>query len=77
VLDNVLKPVLAGSSKMQIAAACRCDGGGIAMVGALAPISANYYTESVGQWVQRSPHADLPPSERLSLGYFDAITELP
>ncbi len=72
-LDNVLKPVLAGSSKMQIAAAAAAMVVVIAMVGALASYIANYYTESVGQWVandlrMRTYHH----LERLSLGYFDS-----
>ncbi len=72
-LDNVLKPVLAGSSKMQIAAAAAVMVVVIAMVGALASYIANYYTESVGQWVandlrMRTYHH----LERLSLGYFDS-----
>jgi ABC-type multidrug transport system fused ATPase/permease subunit len=72
-LDNVLKPVLAGSSKMQIAAAAAIMVVIIALVGALASYIANYYTESVGQWVandlrMRTYHH----LERLSLGYFDS-----
>jgi ABC-type multidrug transport system fused ATPase/permease subunit len=72
-LDNVLKPVLAGSSKMQIAAAAAVMVVVIALVGALASYVANYYTESVGQWVandlrMRTYHH----LERLSLGYFDS-----
>jgi ABC-type multidrug transport system fused ATPase/permease subunit len=72
-LDDVLKPVLAGSSKMQIAAAAATMVVVIALVGALASYVANYYTESVGQWVandlrMRTYHH----LERLSLGYFDS-----
>jgi ABC-type multidrug transport system fused ATPase/permease subunit len=71
-LDDVLKPLLAGSSKMQIAVAAAIMGVVIALVGALASYAANYYTESVGQWVandlrKRTYHH----LERLSLGYFD------
>jgi ABC-type multidrug transport system fused ATPase/permease subunit len=71
-LDDVLKPVLAGSSKMEIAAAAAIMVVLIALVGALASYVANYYTESVGQWVandlrMRTYHH----LERLSLGYFD------
>ena len=70
-LDNVLKPVLAGSSKMQIAAAAAVMVVVIAMLGALASYVANYYTESVGQWGrERSPHADLPPSGASFAGLF-------
>ncbi|MGA9798921.1 MAG: ABC transporter ATP-binding protein [Terriglobales bacterium] len=72
-LDDVLKPVLAGSSKMEIAAAAAILVVVIALVGALASYIANYYTESVGQWVandlrMRTYHH----LERLSLGYFDS-----
>jgi ABC-type multidrug transport system fused ATPase/permease subunit len=72
-LDSVLKPVLAGSSKMQIAAAAAFTVVIIALVGAFASYIANYYTESVGQWVandlrMRTYHH----LERLSLGYFDS-----
>ena len=71
-LDDVLKPLLAGSSKMQIAVAAAVMGVVIALLGALASYVANYYTESVGQWVandlrMRTYHH----LERLSLGYFD------
>jgi ABC-type multidrug transport system fused ATPase/permease subunit len=72
-LHNVLKPVLAGSSKMEIAAAAAIMVVLIALVGAVASYIANYYTESVGQWVandlrMRTYHH----LERLSLGYFDS-----
>ncbi len=69
-----MKPVLnmTGSGKMQIAAAAAIMTVLIALVGALASYVANYYTESVGQWVandlrMRTYHH----LERLSLGYFD------
>jgi ABC-type multidrug transport system fused ATPase/permease subunit len=72
-LDNILKPLLAGSSKMEIAAAAALMVVAIALVGALASYIANYYTESVGQWVandlrMRTYHH----LERLSLSYFDS-----
>jgi ABC-type multidrug transport system fused ATPase/permease subunit len=72
-LDNVLKPVLAGNSKMEIAAAAAVMVVVIALVGAIASYIANYYTESVGQWVandlrMRTYHH----LERLSLSYFDS-----
>jgi ABC-type multidrug transport system fused ATPase/permease subunit len=71
-LADVLRPVLTGSSKMQIAAAAAIMTVIIALIGALASYVANYYTESVGQWVandlrMRTYHH----LERLSLGYFD------
>ena len=73
-LDEAMKPVLSvtGSGKMHIAAAAAIITVLIALVGALASYVANYYTESVGQWVandlrMRTYHH----LERLSLGYFD------
>ncbi len=73
-LDDAMKPVLSftGSGKMQIAAAAAIITVLIALVGALASYVANYYTESVGQWVandlrMRTYHH----LERLSLSYFD------
>jgi ABC-type multidrug transport system fused ATPase/permease subunit len=71
-LADVLRPVLTGSSKMQIAVAAASMTVIIAFIGALASYVANYYTESVGQWVandlrMRTYHH----LERLSLGYFD------
>lgn len=69
-----MKPILSltGSGKMQIAAAAAIMTVLIALVGAMASYVANYYTESVGQWVandlrMRTYHH----LERLSLGYFD------
>jgi len=73
-LDEAMKPVLSvtGSGKMHIAAAAAIITVLIALMGALASYVANYYTESVGQWVandlrMRTYHH----LERLSLGYFD------
>lgn len=73
-LDDAMKPVLSvtGTGKMQIAAAAAILTVLIALMGALASYVANYYTESVGQWVandlrMRTYHH----LERLSLGYFD------
>jgi ABC-type multidrug transport system fused ATPase/permease subunit len=71
-LDNLLKPVLAGGSKMQIAAAAAIAAVLIAVVGAVASYVANYYTTSVGQWVAndlriRTYHH----LQQLSLSYYD------
>jgi ABC-type multidrug transport system fused ATPase/permease subunit len=71
-LDNVLKPVLAGGSKMQIAAAAAIAAVLIAVLGAVASYVANYYTTSVGQWVAndlriRTYHH----LQQLSLSYYD------
>ena len=71
-LDNLLKPVLAGGSKMQIAAAAAIAAVLIAVLGAVASYVANYYTTSVGQWVAndlriRTYHH----LQQLSLSYYD------
>jgi ABC-type multidrug transport system fused ATPase/permease subunit len=71
-LDNLLKPILAGGSKMQIAAAAAIAAVLIAVFGAVASYVANYYTTSVGQWVAndlriRTYHH----LQQLSLSYYD------
>ncbi len=72
-LDDVMRPVLTGSSKMQIAAAAAMMTVIIALVGALASYVANYYTESVGQWVANDLRMrTFHHLQRLSLGYFDS-----
>src|SRR5208282_1857379 len=50
-LADLLRPLLDGTSKMQIAAAAAIAVVIIAVVGAIASYIANYYTTSVGQWV--------------------------
>ena len=72
-LDNLLKPILSGGSKMQIAAAAAIAAVVIAVVGAIASYVANYYTTSVGQWVAndlriRTYHH----LQQLSLSYYDS-----
>jgi ABC-type multidrug transport system fused ATPase/permease subunit len=71
-LDHLLRPLLAGGSKMQIAAAAALAAVLIAVVGAIASYVANYYTTSVGQWVandlrMRTYHH----LQQLSLSYYD------
>jgi ABC-type multidrug transport system fused ATPase/permease subunit len=71
-LDNLLRPILSGGSKMQIAAAAAIAAVLIAVVGAVASYVANYYTTSVGQWVAndlriRTYHH----LQQLSLSYYD------
>jgi len=71
-LDHLLRPLLAGGSKMQIAAAAALAAILIAVVGAIASYVANYYTTSVGQWVandlrMRTYHH----LQQLSLSYYD------
>ncbi len=72
-LDNLLKPILSGGSKMQIAAAAAIAAVVIAVLGAIASYVANYYTTSVGQWVAndlriRTYHH----LQQLSLSYYDS-----
>jgi ABC-type multidrug transport system fused ATPase/permease subunit len=72
-LDDVLRPILSGSSKMQIAVAAALAALLIAVFGAIAQYIANYYTNSVGQWVandlrQRTYHH----LQQLSLSYYDS-----
>ncbi len=50
-LDDLLRPVLSGTGKMQIALAAALAVVLIALVGAIASYISNYYTTSVGQWV--------------------------
>ena len=50
-LDDLLRPVLGGGSKMQIAVAAALAVVIIAVAGAIASYVSNYYTTSVGQWV--------------------------
>src|SRR5271169_4454832 len=72
-LDDILRPVLGGGSKMQIAVAAALAVIVIAVVGAIASYIANYYTTSVGQWVAndlrlRTYHH----LQQLSLSYYDS-----
>ena len=71
-LDDLLRPFMAGSSKMQIAVAAAILTVLIAAISALAAYIANYYTTSVGQWVandlrMRTYHH----LQHLSLNYYD------
>jgi ABC-type multidrug transport system fused ATPase/permease subunit len=72
-LADLLRPLLDGTSKMQIAAAAAIAVVIIAVVGAIASYIANYYTTSVGQWVAndlrlRTYHH----LQQLSLSYYDS-----
>jgi ABC-type multidrug transport system fused ATPase/permease subunit len=71
-LDHLMEPLLAGTGKMQIAAAAAMAFVLIAIVAAVASYVANYYTTSVGQWVandlrMRTYHH----LQQLSLSYYD------
>jgi ABC-type multidrug transport system fused ATPase/permease subunit len=71
-LSHLLTTVLKGDGKMSIAVGAALAVVAIATLGALASYVANYYTESVGQWVandlrMRTYHH----LQRLSLSYYD------
>jgi subfamily B ATP-binding cassette protein MsbA len=71
-LDHLVRPMLDGSGKLQVAGLAALAFVVIALLGAIATYIDNYYTESVGQWVandlrMRTYHH----LQRLSLGYYD------
>ena len=71
-VDNLVRPMLDGGQKMQVAAFAALAALLIAVLGAVASYVDNYYTESVGQWVahdlrMRTYHH----LHRLSLGYYN------
>jgi ABC-type multidrug transport system fused ATPase/permease subunit len=71
-LSHLLNTFLKGDGKMSIAIAAALAVVAIALLGALASYIANYYTESVGQWIandlrMRTYHH----LQRLSLSYYD------
>ena len=71
-LNNSLRPVISGGTNMQIAAAAAIALVLIAVLGAIASYTANYYTASLGQWVAndlrlRTYHR----LQQLSLNYYN------
>ena len=71
-LDQMVRPMLEGGGRLQVAGIAALAVVVIALLGALATYIDNYYTESVGQWVAndlrlRTYHH----LQRLSLGYYD------
>jgi ABC-type multidrug transport system fused ATPase/permease subunit len=71
-LDQLLQPILSGTSKMQIAAAAATAVVLIAAVGAIASYIANYCTTSVGQWVANDLRMrTYQHLQNLSLSYYD------
>ena len=71
-LDQMVRPMLEGGGKLQVAGLAALAVIIIALLGALASYIDNYYTESVGQWVAndlrlRTYHH----LQRLSLAYYD------
>ena len=72
-LDDLLRPILSGGSKMQIAAAAAIAAVLIAVLGAVASYVANYYTTSVGQWVANDLRVrTYHHLQQLSLSYYDS-----
>jgi subfamily B ATP-binding cassette protein MsbA len=71
-LDHLVRPLLEGGGKLQVAGLAAPAFVVIAILGAIATYVDNYYAESVGQWVAndlrlRTYHH----LQRLSLGYYD------
>jgi subfamily B ATP-binding cassette protein MsbA len=71
-LDDLVRPMLDGGGRLQVAGLAALAFVVIALLGAIATYIDNYYTESVGQWVandlrMRTYHH----LQRLSLGYYD------
>ncbi len=71
-LDQMVRPMLEGGARLQVAGLAALAVVIIALLGALATYVDNYFTESVGQWVAndlrlRTYHH----LQRLSLGYYD------
>ena len=71
-LDDLLRPMLDGGARLQVAGIVALAYVAIALLGAIATYIDDYYTESVGQWVAndlrlRTYHH----LQRLSLGYYD------
>jgi len=68
-----LLPALGGESKMHIAALAAIFAVMIAVFSSIASYVANYYTESVGQWVAYDLRMrTYKHLQRLSLGYYDS-----
>jgi len=71
-LSHLLTIVLKGDGKMSIAVGAAIAVVAIATLGALASYVANYYTESVGQWVANDLRMrTYQHLQRLSLSYYD------
>ena len=71
-LSHLLTAVLKGDGKMSIAVGAALAVVAIATLGALASYVANYYTESVGQWVANDLRMrTYQHLQRLSLSYYD------
>ncbi len=72
-LDHMVRPMLDGGGKLQVAGLAALAFVVIAIVGAIASYIDNYYTESVGQWVANDLRMKTYHHlQRLSLGYYDS-----
>jgi ABC-type multidrug transport system fused ATPase/permease subunit len=71
-LDHMVRPMLDGGGKLQVAGLAALAFVVIAVFGAVATYIDNYYTESVGQWVANDLRMHTYHHlQRLSLGYYD------
>jgi len=71
-LRHLLRPLIEGDSKAQIAAVAACLYVVIALLGAIASYIDNYFTESAGQWVAHDLRMRMYGHlQRLSLGYYN------
>src|SRR5271165_7159740 len=71
-LDHLVRPMLEGGGKLQVAGLAAVACVVIALLGAIATYIDNYYTESVGQWVAHDLRMrTYQHLQRLSLGYYN------
>ena len=72
-LDRLVRPMLEGGGKLQVAGLAALAFIVIAVLGAIASYIDNYYTESVGQWVANDLRLKTYHHlQRLSLSYYDS-----
>jgi ABC-type multidrug transport system fused ATPase/permease subunit len=72
-LDDLVRPLLEGGGRLQVAGLAALAFVLIAVLGAIATYVDNYYTESVGQWVANDLRLrTYQHLQRLSLGYYDS-----
>ena len=72
-LDHLVRPMLEGGGKLQVAGLAALAFIVIAVLGAIASYIDNYYTESVGQWVANDLRLKTYHHlQRLSLSYYDS-----
>jgi len=71
-LDHLVRPMLEGGGKLQVAGLAALAFVIITLLGAIASYIDNYYTESVGQWVANDLRLKTYHHlQRLSLSYYD------